>query len=309
LIYVVRDFDTQAEYWKEVRDGIAETADPERRALAEEKRSAAADWIVRLPKKAEKSASATEWFKVEAAANPPKVCTKLGGLWARDVDAGAAALTLHESVHSERMNVLLSGDIKPLALDHSVIGSGRTLVVANGSFLLNAALVNAARRPLALRVADWPEGQMQNVAFVEGSFVMDGEQETITLWKLIKRFPSFRWVAFQMALAGAFAALARAPRLGRPRPDPVSGADRPAAHAEALGALLAGGRATSESHKLLEQYRNWRWPQGPRQPGRISGRSRSGGTEPSVRPAEDSAPRAQNDVPAESERQADSDSQ
>jgi hypothetical protein len=308
LIYVVRDFDTQAEYWKEVRDGIAETADPDRRALAEEKRSAAAQWVARLPKKAEKSGGATEWFKVEAAANPPKVCTKLDGTWARDVDAAAAALTVHDSVHSEHMSILLSGDDKPLVLDHSAIGSGRTLIVANGAFLLNEALVKAARRPLALRVVDWPEGRMKNVAFVEGSFVMDGEQETITLWKLMQRLLSFRWVAIQMALAGAVAALARAPRLGRPRPDPVSGADRPAAHAEALGALLARGRATSESHELLEQYRRWRWPQGPRGPGRVSGRSRSGRTGPKVQPDEVPAPPDQNDAPATSQRQTDSDS-
>jgi hypothetical protein len=308
LIYVVRDFDTQAEYWKEVRDGIAETADPGRRTEAEEKRVAGADWVTRLPKKAEKAAGAADWFKVEAAANPPKACTKLDGIWARDVDAAAAALTVHESVHSDRMSVLLSGDDKPLVLDHSVIGGGRTLIVANGSFLLNAALVKAARRPLALRVADWPKGRMQNIAFVEGSFVMDGEQETITLWKLMQRLLSFRWVAIQMALAGVFAALARAPRLGRPRPDPVSGADRPAAHAEAMGALLARGRATSESHKLLEQYRHWRWPQGLRGPGRVSGRSRSGRTGPKVGPAEAPAPPSPNDTAANDGRQTDSDS-
>ena len=46
--------------------------------------------------------------------------------------------------------------------------------------------------------------------------------------------------------AGAGAAL------GRPRPDPASGADRPAAHAEALGALLARGRASTEAVELLE---------------------------------------------------------
>ena len=308
LIYVVRDFDSQAEYWKEVRDGIAEAADPDRHALAEKKRAAAAGWVARLPKKAEKSGGATEWFKVEGAANPPKVCTKLDGTWARDVDSAAAALTVHESVHSERMSVLLSGDDKPLVLDHSAIGTGRTLIIANGSFLLNEALVKAARRPLALRVADWPGGQMQNIAFVEGSFVMGGEEETITIWKLMQRFLSFRWVAIQMALAGAIAALARAPRLGRPRPDPVSGADRPAAHAEALGALLARGRATSESHKLLEQYRHWRWPQGLRQPGRVSGRSRSGGTGTRAPSADVPALRAQHDSPAQSERQTDSDS-
>jgi hypothetical protein len=296
LIYVVRDFDTLAEYWKEVRDGIAETADADRRAEADLKRADAADWVTRLPTKAEKTASARDWFKVEAAANPPRVCTKLEGIWAEDVDAAAAALTMHESVHSEQGSVLLSADKKPLVLDNSLLGQGNTLIIANGSFLLNEALVKAARRPLALRVANWPKGPMQSVAFVEGSFVMGGAEGTSTLWELMQRLLSFRWVAIQMALAGTLAALARAPRLGRPRPDPVSGADRPAAHAEALGALLARGRATGESHKLLEQYRQWRSANGPRQPGRVSGRSSFGRTGGRMQPVEILPPPPPNDA-------------
>ena len=79
-----------------------------------------------------------------------------------------------------------------------------------------------------------------------------------SLWKLAERLPALRTVAIQMAFAALVAALARAPRLGRPLPDPVSGADRPAAHAEALGTLLAASRATTESLDLLERYRQWR---------------------------------------------------
>jgi hypothetical protein len=286
LIYVVRDFDTLAEYWKEVRDRIAETAEADRRDEADEKRSAAADWVTRLPTKPEKTASARDWFKVETVANPPKVCTSLEGIWAEGVDAAAAVLTIHESVHSERGIVLLSADRKPLVLDLSPAGQGNTLIIANGSFLLNAALVKAARRPLALRVADWANGATQHVAFIEGSFVMRGEEEMRTIWELMGLLPSFRWVLIQMFFAGVFAALARAPRLGRPRPEPVSGADRPAAHAEALGALLARGRATAESQKLLEHYRNWRSAHGSRQPGKVSGRSNFGRAGPRMQAVE-----------------------
>ncbi len=39
LIYVVRDFDTAAEYWKQIRDAIPEADQPERRAEAEENRA------------------------------------------------------------------------------------------------------------------------------------------------------------------------------------------------------------------------------------------------------------------------------
>jgi hypothetical protein len=277
LIYVVRDFDTQAEYWKEVKDGLDERAEPSRRAEAEEKRAAAALWVTRLPAKPQKTGDPKEWFTVQTASPTPSVCTKLGGLWAEDVGAQAAGLSLHESIHSDPRSVMLSGDDRPLVLDNSVIGRGNCLIVANGSFLLNEALVNPLRRALAVRVALWPDRDMQEVAFVEGPFVMAGEEGTTTIWALMKRLPSFRWVAIQMALAGIFAALARAPRLGRPRPDPLSGADRPAAHAEALGALLAAGRSTKESLELLERYRQWR---------RVSTRSYVETAAPISRPAE-----------------------
>src|SRR5262249_59454403 len=151
-----------------------------------------------------------------------------------NVDAAAVSLPVHESIRSQNGTILLSADSKPLVLDNSLIGQGNTLIIANGSFLLNAALVNAARRPLALRVADWPEGRAQHVAFVEGSFLMGGAEETSTIWELMERLLSFRWVAIQMALAGTLAALARAPRLGRARPHPGSGADRPGGPARRL---------------------------------------------------------------------------
>ena len=45
LIYVVRDFDTVAEYWEGVRDGLTDSSEAGRRAEAEQKRIAAADWF------------------------------------------------------------------------------------------------------------------------------------------------------------------------------------------------------------------------------------------------------------------------
>ena len=81
-----------------------------------------------------------------------------------------------------------------------------------------------------------------------------------TLWDLLRRLPAVRWVAIQVGLAALMAALARAPRLGRPRPAPPSGADRPAEHALALGTLLARADAAPYARELLDRYRRWRHP-------------------------------------------------
>ena len=152
------------------------------------------------------------------------------------VDAAAAGLTVHETIRSRRHSLLLAADGKPLVVEKSV-GAGRLLVIANGSFLLNEGVVNPARRPLAEHVLDWVTGASDRVAMVDGPSVLGDAEGMPSLWDLLWRIPPLRWVAIQMGLAALLAALARAPRLGRPRPDPSSGADRPAEHAVAFGAL------------------------------------------------------------------------
>jgi hypothetical protein len=260
LIYVVRDFDAEPEYWNEVLEQLADPAREESRLEAEERRRESADWVSRLPRKATPAADPTQWFEVDSANRPPVVCTKLDGPWAEGIDVNGAALPLHEPLKTDRRCILLEADGKPFVADKSVIGGGRILVIANGSFLLNAALVKQARRPLAERVVDWPEGDGRQVALAEGAFLLENVEEQ-TIWTLFMRVPALRWVALQLGLAGLIAALARAPRLGRPRPDPASGAQRPAAHAEALGALLERAGAVAEARDLIERYRLWRHAQ------------------------------------------------
>ena len=92
LIYVVRDFDAESEYWKDVRDGLSESTEPDRRAEAEEKRVAAADWVARLPAKAKPAADPRRWFAVETAWDPPRVLHQAERSLGQGIDAAAAAL-------------------------------------------------------------------------------------------------------------------------------------------------------------------------------------------------------------------------
>src|SRR5262249_58473704 len=109
-------------------------------------------------------------------------------------------------------------------------------------------------------VLEWAGRGRQRVALVEGSYILTDEKGPPGLWDLLGRQPILRWIAIQLGLAGLLAALARAPRLGRPKPEPASGADRPAAHAEAIGALLQRAGAAREAHELLDRYPHWRFP-------------------------------------------------
>jgi hypothetical protein len=267
----VRDYDAQAEYWSLVLEGLKgeNDADAEKRLLAETRRARAGDWVSRLPGRADKPADATAWFAVGPAVNPPAVCQSLKGPWAEDIDANAAALTVHEPLKVDQENVLLAGDGKVLAMDWGD-RDGSVLVIANGSFLLNLPLVNPARRQLAARVVEWSGDSTRRVAFVDGPSVVGEPEDPPTLLVLIERNMSFRWVAVQFAVFGVLACLARAPRLGRARPDPPSDADRPAAHAEALGSLLARSKAMDTARALLATYRRWRYARPHQEPGRRS---------------------------------------
>jgi hypothetical protein len=261
LVYVVGDFDTVAEYWKAVRDSLPDSPETEaRRALAEEKRAEADNWVADLPPRAKTAADADEWFTVDTAWIPPRVCTRLSGPWGQGIDAAAAGLTLHEPLQSKHGSVLLEGDAKPMVLQKSGTGHGRLLVIANGSFLLNEGLAHPTRRVLAERVLAWTGPAGQNVALVEGGYLLGGIPHIPTFWDLLKSLPDLRWAAIHLGVAGLIAALARAPRLGRPRLEPSSGADRPAAHAEALGVLLARSGAAADANEMLERYRRWRHP-------------------------------------------------
>ena len=262
LLYVVHDYEAEEEYWSLVLKQLEGTTDKSLRQEAQSRRDAARNWVGNLPEKPDKPAPAETWFAVGESVVPPKTSQTLAGPWADGIDAQAAKLVIHEPLTSDRADVLLSGDGKNLVLEWEHSG-GSVLAVANGSFLLNLALANPARRPLAELAAAWIGEPSRKIAFVDGPSVLGSRQTPPTLLDLIVRIPSFRWVAVHLGLFGLLACLAHAPRLGRPQPAPPSDADRPAAHAEAVGDLLARSQDVKAARDLLETYRRWRSPRLP----------------------------------------------
>jgi len=260
LVYVVRDFDAEDEYWDEVLRELGSEAEESARKKIEAKRDAAREWLSNLPEKVKTPADARVWFRTGRAIEPPRPCKKLGGPWAAGLDVRQAAISIHEPFVAGEEDVLLTGDGQPLAVAWEVDDDGRVLAIANGSFLLNEPLVNPARRKLALRVLEWssPADKVRHVAFVEGDDVTAESSGPPTIWDLLGRVSSFRWVAIQMGVLGLAACLARAPRLGRARPEPMGRIDRPVAHAEALGGLLSRATTNNLSAEALENYRAWR---------------------------------------------------
>ena len=241
-------------------------ADPAIRDRVEDKAAEAAGRAAVVPDPTDDPADPESWFDVAGSAAGPVVCRTLGGPWSEGIDPGAAALPMDDAlVIGEAETVLLTGDGRSLVVDWVWYEDGSepsaVLVLANGAFLLNAGLVNRERRPLAIRVVDWAGPGPRRVAFIEGAFVLEDMAEMPTLWDRIRRLPMLTVVEVHVLVLALAAALARAVILGRPRAAPAAGADRPRAHAEALGDLMARTGERSRARDLIAAYRSWRRPE------------------------------------------------
>jgi hypothetical protein len=264
LVYVARDFDGQSEFWDAVLAAEPKDAKPEDVERVKKKRDLTKLWSGDLPPKPKDkdAAKADDWFVLEPKPMPPAPCKTLGGPWAEGVDAQAAAVSKHETFKIEGgEEELLTGDGSTLAMTWTVDGESKILALANSSFLLNGSLLNRARRPLTMRVADWIGTPPLHVAFVEGARPMldPDDAESTSPFKLLA-VPPFNFIAPHLLAFLLLLALSYAVRPGRPLPESPSGVERPSAHPEALGALLAKTGRADSARFLLDAYRRWRHP-------------------------------------------------
>jgi hypothetical protein len=257
LIYVPLDFNAALEYWETLLAELPADAKPETKDRYEraKQRTTHGQWEEFLAPK--KRADPETWFAVDESSSTV-VCKTLEGPWAKGVDARAAGIARRRTIKLEERTLLLSGDGKPLVVEWLNPDGGRVLVVANGSFLLNEPLTRKARRPLAARVVDWAGADPGHVVFVEGpSPVLGGGGAAPTLFDLLWVDP-LGWIGGHLIVLGVVGGVAMAVRLGRSRGGPASGADRPAAHAEALGDLLARTTDVEAAQGQIDSYHRWR---------------------------------------------------
>jgi len=261
ILYVARDHDTAPEFWDRMLANLPPGTPAEEVDRVKRKRDLSRTWIVDLPPKSKTPARAVEWFAVDPGPPSPAPSKALEGPWADGVDIKAAAIPRHGGFKVEQEDILLSGDGSPLVMTWTLDDGSAVLAVANGSFLLNASLLNRARRPLAIRAVDWLGPAPRKVAFVDGSNVLaEGDEQPSASPLGLLKVPPFGWVAAHLGAFGLLLCLSLAATLGRPRPGPTGEVERPSAHPEALGALLARTGRADVARGLLETYRRWRHP-------------------------------------------------
>ena len=275
LVYVLNDYSAEADYWNELLKTTLTVSERNRAAVKRDNAKpvlGSGPLLTPAKTKAKSRSSIIEpddspvdpilWFEIDDGDGPHDAKT-LEGPWAEGVDPRAANIMLSRSFKpqdEESARVLLSAEGKPIAIELDTFGDHRVLVIANGSFLVNGALLNKARRPLTDRVLDWIDesGPSTKVATVEGAFVTSSEPKERTLFELAQIFP-FNWISAQLLVLTVITALVLAPRLGRPfDPPTASNAERPAAHPEALGTLMARSVPPDDAREILATYRQWR---------------------------------------------------
>lgn len=263
LIYIGRDYDAEPEYWSHVQTQAPEGLEGEyKRRLGEAKRRVAKARPTTL-----KDQDPDSWFELDATA-PPRDVAGLKGPWSVGVDSTATDIKRHTRLtpNYNDCKVLLSDQQgNPLVSEKTLIDyrgrpSGRLIMIENGSWLLNAPLVNHEHRKLAGKLVDSIGTPERNVVFLESD--EDGppiseEDPNGTPPTGFGMF--FVWpigaVLTQLAALGMVVALMKWPLFGVPRRLRGRSATDFASHVSALGRLLRDGRDRNYAIRLLRLYR------------------------------------------------------
>lgn len=254
LIYVGRDFDAAPWYWEKVK-ARASTED----LPAVQSRLDAAKAAFESAREVIPDEEFCPWFKIDGQAQPRKVHT-LEGEWADDLDQDAVEIELVGRLPPLRpAKVLLESEGDKL-VSRIEIGKYRNqlLVVTNGSFLLNAMLVNHEHRKLAGKLIEAVGRPPKDVVFLETAQPQirqtDPQWDIPTGLEATNYYP-MNWILLHFAAVGIILCFWRWPIFGRPLPSAPPGTSDFGKHVDALAGLLRRSRDRAFAMARLKQYR------------------------------------------------------
>jgi hypothetical protein len=256
LIYVGRDFDAAAWYWKKVLPGA-----PANQVAEIQQREIAARTDFGMARLAVPASEDCDWFTVEGKSQHRNVQTLAGDAqWLAGVDPSKVEIELNgRIVPPEGADVLLRSG-KDVLVSREEWDESQLVVVANGSFLLNAMLVNHEHRKLAGQLIEEVGPPEKTVVFLEswqgGPPIRDEDPfpGMPTGMEIFHIWPT-NWILLHLAIVGILFCFARFPLFGRPRtPEPDSPSDF-GKHIDALGELLERSGDTTYAVARILHYR------------------------------------------------------
>lgn len=265
LVYVGRDFDAAPDYWQSMQGKAPPKLTQEYvRRLSEAK----LDELHRRPSTLSHPET-QEWFDLDN--KPPRgiKVKKLEGDWAKGVDVAKTDIVRNTHLVPDDYSLtplLMDENDEPLASEFEYSGyydtatAGRLVMIENGSWLLNARLVNHEHRKLAGKLVESVGPGPRKVYFLEsdanGPPIRD-EDPTVqnpTGLALFRVWP-IGAVLTQLAALGIVFALLKWPIFGIPKRIARASTTDFNSHVAALGRLLAGGRNRAYAIGLLMLYR------------------------------------------------------
>ena len=260
LIYVGRDFDAGPKYWKQVEPRVASALLHETRRRWAQAQSAYDNERASFADKAE-----AKWFTTQRSVAQGKVKT-LTGPWAAGLELEQTSIvvghnlvpkSLGDRYHVEQ---LLSADQRPFVTRFKMPDwpSSQVILISNGSFLLNFALVNSEHRKLTGRLV----GQCQPglCVFLEtglGGPGIDSREartpgitgfEVLTVWPISP-------IAIHLVTLGLLACFLMYPIFGNPRTLPQEDGSDFGEHVQALGDLLYRVNDETHARRQINTYR------------------------------------------------------
>ena len=256
LIYVGRDYDAAAHYWKTVKPAAPNDQHVEIQGRLLEVKN--------------------DLDKRRAAAGPPQECdwfTYENKLKPRKVRTLDDCSDWHENVDASKLEIELNGRMKPvpgawvmlrsqgdMLVSRQTLGDGQLIVVANGSFLLNLPLINHEHRRLACRLIELVGPPSQSVVFLESS----SHDPPIASSDMFAGGPSgfeifavwpTNWILLQAAVVGIIFCFWKVPIFGPPRQVKTETLSDFGRHIDAMGELLQLSGDEAFAHARLQQYR------------------------------------------------------
>ncbi len=260
LIYVGRDFDAAGAYWQKVRSvRAAEKSEENDESREISRRLAEARHEFRHARQAIPASESSPWFDVEGQMRHRRIRSLDGKPeWLRGVHPERVEVELHGRLIPPKDAEVWLGSEGDALVSAQRIGRSRFILVANGSFLLNLALVNHEHRKLAAQLIGEVGAPVRNVVFLDagtgGPMILKDDPGSMLPGLEIFGVWPLDYIFLHLTAVAILFGFARFPIFGLPRTPGERRTVDFGQHVAAVGDLLEMTADREYAVNLVRQY-------------------------------------------------------